>query len=152
MQVRIHTRLMSEASRRRRQELELTLQDINHEPLPGEGTLSGYRQDGGVTFMLPGGLAIHLEQGALERHVAEYRRIIERMVASSRGDGVRSFETLDYSKKLTHDEAGEFIQERLEEEAGIEAPLATCRRLFTLSFLIVTDLPEEMVTQHRTHR
>lgn len=154
MEIRIHSALVEGASRQRRQEWDLALEDLNHEPLPGEGSLTIYQNNNAATLVVSQGGHTHfieLEADALKPHLEGYRDIIQRMVAASRGDGMRSIETLDYAKKLIHDEAGEFVIEALDEGASLELDLPTGRRLFTLIFLILTDLPEAQVTNHKVH-
>ena len=91
---------------------------------------------------------IVLSESTLKPHFRDYRRVIEHLVRST-STGTRQMETLDYAKKLTHDEAGEMVQDSLEPHVTISH--AQARRLFTLIFLVASELPEPLVTKHR-HR
>jgi uncharacterized protein (UPF0262 family) len=65
----------------------------------------------------------------------------------STATGTRQMETLDYAKKLVHDDAGDTVYHAFEAHLAIDH--ATARRLFTLIFLLSNELPETMVTRHR---
>ena len=154
MRFRIDKALEKGASRTRRMEWALSLEDLNHDSSEATPLITLYeRRKGGldVVILTPGApsAVIPLTPDYLAEHFQAYAHVIGRMSSASEGDGARSFETLDYGKKLIHDEAGEAIQEALEDH--IDLPLATARRLFTLVFLILSDLPEHLVKQHRTH-
>ena len=79
----------------------------------------------------------------------EYQEVIEGIVQVGAAGGRGRYEAMDYGKKVVHDEAGELLQELLEEIT--EIPLSTARRLFTLLFLLKTELPSHMVQYHRSH-
>jgi uncharacterized protein (UPF0262 family) len=79
----------------------------------------------------------------------EYQEVIEGIVQVGTAGGRGRYEAMDYGKKVVHDEAGELLQELLEEI--VEIPLSTARRLFTLLFLLKTELPSHMVQYHRSH-
>jgi uncharacterized protein (UPF0262 family) len=65
----------------------------------------------------------------------------------------RDWESLDYAKKLVHDEAGGRIRKALRPHLveGEAVDLKLARRLFTIVFLVAQDLPAELVTRHRSH-
>ncbi len=91
---------------------------------------------------------IELGPGRMRRHFKEYREIIEQLARSTSGRyGMRDLETLDYAKKLVHDDAAETLQEAFEGAVDLDHKLA--RRLFTLVFLVSNALPEHLVTRHR---
>ena len=75
----------------------------------------------------------------------ERDEVIERIVAADSG----RFDALDYGKKIVHDEGGETLSELLEDLVKLE--LSTARHLFTLLFLLRTDLPGQVVRYHRRH-
>ena len=79
----------------------------------------------------------------------EYQEVIEGIVQVGSTGGRGRFEAMDYGKKVVHDEAGELLQELLEDIA--ELPLSTARRLFTLLFLLKTEMPAHLVQYHRSH-
>lgn len=154
MQYRIHSGLYKAADARRRKEWELALRDLNHDAPAGGPTLTVYKGKGdGVQLLLASPASdptiVELAEGDLLPHFSAYGDIIARIAHSTEGDGARSLETLDYAKKLVHDEAGEFLQEAL--EALLTLELTQARRLFTLIFLVGTHLPERLVTFHRRH-
>lgn len=80
---------------------------------------------------------------------AEYAATIERMVHVDREAPARGFETLDYAKRLVHDEAAGWLRDAM--DACLACTLDDARRLFTLLFLVGTDLPEALVRYHRRH-
>lgn len=91
---------------------------------------------------------VELGPGRMRRHFKEYREVIEQLARSTSGRyGMRDLETLDYAKKLAHDDAAETVQEAFEHVVELEHKLA--RRLFTLVFLVSNALPEDLVTRHR---
>jgi hypothetical protein len=84
----------------------------------------------------------------------EYRDIIARLARADGGAfGMRDWESLDYAKKLVHDEAGMRLRKALRPHAERIGPLElkVARRLFTLVFLVAVDLPLELVKRHRRH-
>ena len=91
-----------------------------------------------------------LDGGELSRFFDEYGATIRQMALVDRDAPVRGFEALDYAKRVVHDEAAQFIIDSLRESLKLE--LADARRLFTLVFLVGTDIPEELVKYHRFHQ
>jgi hypothetical protein len=97
------------------------------------------------------------EEGALvtlpgperDRHFADYGETIAHMVRLDREAPVRGFEALDYAKRTIHDEAAGWLIDVLRPVAVLDLPVA--RRLFTMLFLVASDLPEELVRYHRRH-
>ncbi len=164
MQFALDESLLSAYSEGRLVELNEALHDLNRSPQltpvnPIEGPLIVRLTDLG-----PSGVTLALcdENTTAERH-AEYRvlwsslrtllkdyaEVIANIVESDMNVRGSRFEALDYGKKVVHDEAGEELQELLEETVTLD--LATARRLFTLLFLLKTKLPLELVRFHRRH-
>ncbi len=84
----------------------------------------------------------------------EYRDIIARLARADGGAfGMRDWESLDYAKKLVHDDAGTRLRKALRPHSDRVGPLdlKVARRLFTLIFLVAVDLPIELVKRHRRH-
>ncbi len=157
MNVRLHPRLYDDVSPDREREWRSTLMDLamdarvaGHEDL----TLTVDRRPcGGVDVLVEqDGEVVTCEAPykLLRRHLREYRGIIEQLARSTSGMyGARDLETLDYAKKLAHDEAAETLQGLLGDAVELQHKLA--RRLFSLIFLVSSELPEDLVTRHR-HR
>lgn len=95
------------------------------------------------------GATITLAAAQLAEHFDDYGTTIRQMVHVDREAPVRGFEALDYAKRVVHDEAAAFISESLAPLVMMD--LADARRLFTLVFLVGTDIPEELVRYHRMH-
>ncbi len=152
MKYRVDPLLYDGVSPTREKEWQLALLDLNAEADGAEPTLTVTRTDSeGIDIELTGGTeprTVHLSQATLRTHFRDYRRVIEHLVRST-ATGSRQMETLDYAKKLTHDDAGEMVQEAL--EGVVTVSHAQARRLFTLVFLVASELPESLVTGHR-HR
>lgn len=138
----------------REQEWQLALTDLNADADGEEPTLTlSRRKDGGADITVTGladdatGVA-ELSKDRLRRQFRDYRHVIQQ-ISGAGAFGARQFETLDYAKKLVHDEAGEVIQEALDPFVTIDH--RTARRLFTLVFLISSALPDNLVRRHRSH-
>ncbi len=93
--------------------------------------------------------SVELDVAAVEGFFEEYSATIRQMVHVDREAPVRGFEAIDYAKRVVHDEAASFLRESLEQTVQMDLPDA--RRLFTLIFLVGTDLPEALVRYHRRH-
>lgn len=91
-----------------------------------------------------------LPPDAIGHAFTEYDTTIRQMVHVDKEAPVRGFEALDYAKRVVHDEAATVILGALEEVLAVD--LEDARRLFTLVFLVGTDLPESLVRYHRRHR
>ena len=150
MRFRIENTLYETVSDRREREWQLALTELNHEADGEPPTLMLCRRaDGGVDIhIIEDDLVgiVSLSFDMLRRHLRDYRRVIEQLVRST-ATGTRQMETLDYAKKLVHDEAGEAVTEAFTSHIALEH--STARLLFTLIFLISNELPEAMVTRHR---
>jgi len=150
MRFRIENSLYGTVSDRREREWQLALTELNYEADGEPPTLMLCRRaDGGVDIQiideeLVGIISLSFEM--LRRHFRDYRRVIEQLVRST-ATGTRQMETLDYAKKLVHDEAGDTVVEAFTSHVTLEH--STARQLFTLIFLISNELPETMVTRHR---
>lgn len=155
MKYRIDPTVLSRITSDRRRELEEALLDLEAEDDGQPPTVVvGVLPDGGLAFAVEaadGGVtAVPLPYTRVARLFREYRDVIQRLARSDLGSfGMRDFETLDYAKKLVHDEAGALLKKTLRTAASLD--LAQARRLFTLTFLLSSDLPEEVIRTHRRH-
>ena len=150
MKFRIDPTLYGTVSGQREREWQLALTELNYD-VDGEPPtiVICRRSDGGVDVRIDEANtenSISLSYELLRRHYRDYRRVIEQLVRST-ATGTKQMETLDYAKKLVHDEAGETVLDALAQHADIDHSMA--RKLFTLFFLLSNDLPEAMVTRHR---
>lgn len=155
MKFRLSADLLTNVSPAREQEWKLALIDLNADADGEEPTLTLSRPSGGgAQFAITGTSdgrdgVVELSREELRPAFRDYRRIIEQ-ISGAGAFGARQFETLDYAKKLVHDEAGELVQEALKPRVTIDH--RTGRRLFTLVFLVSEELPEVLVRQHRRHQ
>ncbi len=151
MKFRLATSLFDDVSRAREQEWRVALMDLNADADGEEPTLTlARRADGGSEVTISGtpdsdGVA-EFSRDVLRRQFRDYEHVIKQ-ISGAGAFGARQYETLDYAKKLVHDEAGEVIQETLAPFVSLDHKQA--RRLFTLVFLISSELPEVMVRRHR---
>jgi uncharacterized protein (UPF0262 family) len=159
MRFRIADRLWDGARPDREEEWRHALLDLNHEH-DGEPPILTFdrRDDGGAAVSIerePGPrVEVVLSFDLLRDPFRDYREIIQRLARSSAGAyGSREWESLDYAKKLVHDDAGLRVRKALRPHLTDSEPidLKLARRLFTLIFLIAQDLPRELVTRHRSH-
>lgn len=81
--------------------------------------------------------------------LAEYGETIRHMVRIDREAPARGFEALDYAKRVVHDEGADLLRAQLRAIVSLE--IDDARHLFTLVFLVASDLPEELVRYHRRH-
>ena len=81
--------------------------------------------------------------------VKEYEEVIEAIIQVGSSGSRDRYEAMDYGKKVIHNEAGELLQELLEDY--MELPLETARCLFTLLFLCKSTLPADLVRYHKSH-
>ena len=159
MPFQLDNALKSGASERKVRELEQALEDLNLSTFP---TLKEGRESELITLSLPSASGVLFAYGegdsavefrllwsTIRTPLKEYQEMIEGIVRVGSMGGHGRYEAMDYGKKVVHDEAGELIQELLEVEMNI--PLSTARRLFTLLFLLKTDLPGHLVQYHRSH-
>lgn len=162
LEVRIHGALWKRATTRRAGEWRHSLEELNASNAiePVDGTIEdaalelvrppddGYRirlyRDG---FDLVED--IELDRGMVQGFFDEYAATIRQLVHVDREAPVRGFEAIDYAKRVIHDEAASFLRETLDGVVRLE--LSDARRLFTLIFLVGTDLPEALVRYHRRH-
>lgn len=165
-------RLLSRCDDRRRLELESALTDLNEELADAKlvNALSDGSESARIRIVLRSPKAAtfeawtdssetalaahHLLWVALKVPMKDYQAIIQRIASGGfsvrgRGSADGKFEALDYGKRIIHDEAGEEVVEQLED--FVELDLASARRLFTLLFLIRTELPADVVRYHRAH-
>ncbi len=130
--------------------LDLNLEHDGHPPV----LTFAKGADGGVVIYVEkadGHAEVGLSFDMLRDPFRDYREIIARLARADGGAfGMRDWESLDYAKKLVHDEAGMRVRKAL--RPHLEAlDLKLARRLFTLIFLIAVDLPAELVRRHRRH-
>lgn len=92
---------------------------------------------------------VTLDAEVLDTHFRDYAQTIRHMVHVQSDAPARGFESLDYAKRVVHDEAGELMQSAL--SLMLTMTKEDARRLFTLLFLIAGDLPEHLVRFHRFH-
>ena len=166
MKFRIADELWDGTRPEREREWQHALMDLNAEHDGQEPVLTIHRRsDGGaaIGMELPGGEArvAELTFDMMRDPFREYRDIIARLARADAGSlGMRDWESLDYAKKLVHDEAGARIRKALrphfETVSAEVAPvpqidLKLARRIFTLVFLVACDMPAELVTRHRRH-
>ena len=149
MKFRLDHALYGTTSERREREWQLALTELNYEMDGEPPTLwVSRREDGRIDIRIecdpPQTISLSFE--SLKQHFRDYRRVIEQLVRST-ASGTRQFETLDYAKKLVHDDAGETVMETFSGVLDLEHTAA--RKLFTLIFLLSSELPEALVTRHR---
>lgn len=162
-EVRLHGALWKQVSPRRADEWRRALDELNsHNGIAfADGSPC---EDAAVELVCPPdgsyivrtwtdgirpGASVTLDARPLAEHFDEYGTTIRQMVHVDREAPVRGFEALDYAKRVVHDEAAAFISESL--ASLLTMDLADARRLFTLVFLVGTDIPEELVRYHRMH-
>lgn len=158
MRFRIADRLWDGVRPEREEEWKHALLDLNHEH-DGHPPILTFdrRDDGGAVIHLErpdGGSEVHLTFDLLRDPFRDYREVITRLFRADAGAfGMRDWESLDYAKKLVHDDAGMRIRKAMRPHLrdGEAIDLKLARRLFTLVFLIAQDLPAELVTRHRSH-
>lgn len=92
---------------------------------------------------------VSLDSEALDALFSDYAQTIRHMVHVEQDAPVRGYESLDYAKRVVHDEAASFIESSMGTMMTVSNEDA--RRLFTLLFLIAGDLPERLVRFHRFH-
>ncbi|MGM0576552.1 MAG: UPF0262 family protein [Myxococcota bacterium] len=156
MKFQLDPALYDNVSRHREHEWRQMLTELNLDHATGEDdetTLTLRRRpDGGTDLIVRRGddeRTVPLSMQRLNPHFRDYRHIIEQLDRSVSGVGRRDLETLDYAKKLVHDEAAEMMQDALRGVVELEHGVA--RRLFTLVFLTSNVLPDSLMTRYR-HR
>ncbi|MCB9728778.1 MAG: UPF0262 family protein [Deltaproteobacteria bacterium] len=165
MKFRLMPEVWEDAAPEREREWRQTLGELNldHGSLvrPGDAGAEepvvtlGRHPEGGLLIVvaLAGGeeSTVHLNHRRMRGAFRDYKQVIEQIARATSGAfGPRDLETLDYAKKVVHDEAAELIQEALSERVHLPHKLA--RRIFTLAFLITHDLPQEIVSHFRHPR
>ena len=159
MRFRIADQLWDGKRPDREHEWQHALLDLNHEHdgLPPIVTIDRADDGGAVIGIARGdgsGASITLPFDMLRDPFRDYREVIVRLARAGGGAfGSRDWESLDYAKKLVHDEAGARIRKALRPHLieGEVVDLKLARRLFTIVFLVAQDLPAELVTRHRSH-
>jgi uncharacterized protein (UPF0262 family) len=141
--------LLENVSTEQEREIRLALVELNTECGDTPETLTLHALgEGGIRIVLgevPAGSAeVDLLPPTLRRHLREYRHIIDQLTRA--GFGVRDMETLDYAKKLAHDDAAETVQDAVSPHVNLS--LAIARRAFTLIFLLTNELPRSQVIRH----
>ncbi len=163
LEVRLHGALWKQATPIRRHEWQRALDELNEDnALSGvairdadEASIEIVRtpDDTWHLRLMEGAYSvvdtIDLDAAEMQPHLDEYAATIRKMVHVDRDAPVRGFEALDYAKRVVHDDAGTWLSEKL---AGrVRSTHDDARRLFTLLFLLISELPEEMVRYHRVH-
>jgi hypothetical protein len=161
IEVRLHGALWKRAAEKRADEWRRALAEIN---ATNAARLVAPVEDPSLEFVRPpdGSFRVRVYASGyelVEEHVLDPARVqelfddygatIRQLVHVDREAPVRGFEAIDYAKRVIHDEAAAFLRESLQSVVLLD--LADARRLFTLVFLIGTDLPEELVRYHRRH-
>jgi hypothetical protein len=135
----------------RESECRLSLNDLNADSDGEDPTLVlAQRGDGGVDVLVERAESIgraELSHSKLAPCFRDYRHVIEQLARVGAGSGAAHLETLDYAKKLVHDEAGDLVRAAL--APLVSVPHDVARRLFTLMFLMASDLPDALVRKHR---
>ncbi|MAQ19500.1 MAG: hypothetical protein CMN30_32455 [Sandaracinus sp.] len=144
-EVRIDERTWAEAHEHRRREWEVTIRELT---TPGEAVL---REDGerldvsqtqqGVELALFDGDGKQLAEVAIPHDrlgdlVTQYVDIVREIARADAMGGLKRLEALDMAKRVTHDDAGRFLERRCR-PFGIDHP--TGRRLFTLLLALKVD-------------
>jgi len=156
---RIAEALWNGARPDREREWRQALADLNHEHDGAPPILTlDRRADGGASILIErtGGAVdeVPLACSLLRDSFRAYREVMLRLAqAGDGGLGSRDWESLDYAKKLVHDDAGVLIHKALGSHlrAGEVVDLTLARRLFTLLFLLVCDVAAELTARHRSH-
>lgn len=157
MKYRIDAALYDGVGAERLREWQETLLDLNTDDDGEPPTLTiGRLGDGGATFRVEPAdgqgeaVSVAVPHARLRGHLREYRDIITRLARADLGAfGMRDVDTLDYAKKLVHDDAGDLLRKALRPAATVSH--ATARRIFTLVFLMSSELPEAAIRSHRRH-
>ena len=144
-EVNIDERTWSEASENRRREWTQAIRELT---TPGEAVI---RDDGeaititqtqqGVELALLDGQGAPLAEvviphDALGDLITEYVDTVREIARADAMGGLKRLEALDMAKRVTHDDAGRFLERRLRPFA-IDHP--TGRRLFTLLLALKVD-------------
>ncbi len=162
-EIRLHGALWKSATQERSAEWRRTVAELNRANTIAAGSVSLGEEPALELVRLPnqtfvlrlyadGWSRSHefpFEPAEVQSFFDEYDATIRQMVHVDRQAPARGFEALDYAKRVVHDEAGAWLIQRLRPELELE--LDDARRLFTLVFLVGTDLPESLVRYHRRH-
>jgi uncharacterized protein (UPF0262 family) len=167
MEVRLHGALWRSATPDRAAEWRTALQEVNDDNRIRMRTSAAPLDDAPPSLELvqppdgpllarcaPDGVRVTqtlcLESEDLRACLREYADTIQRLAHMDREAPIRGWEALDYAKRLVHDQAADALRALL--DPALELDLIDARRLFTLFFLVATDLPESLVRYHRFHR
>lgn len=107
--------------------------------------------DGLLLVWLRSGTAVArtpVRDAALRRHLDEYESVCRRLASLDEDAGGQRLLALDMAKKLAHDDAARTLRALCEPVAPDHA---TCRRLFTLVFVLRVDTTTFGLA-HRRHR
>lgn len=163
MELRLHGALWRSASPQRREEWQRCLEEFNAANEASSESAAGGEEPSLELVRLPSRsfqvrvyrdsfervAQADLDQEALKPLIDDYATTIRQMVHVDRDAPARGFESLDYAKRVVHDEAAAYVRDALAPE--IELGERDARLLFTLIFLIAGDLPEAWVRYHRIH-
>lgn len=162
-EIRIHGALWKRAGAKRAEEWRRSLDELNadngirsqlDDPLEEPALELVRPPDGAFRFRVyQDGFElvadIELDRAGVEDLFGEYEATIRQLVHVDREAPARGFEAIDYAKRIVHDDAAAFLRESLANV--VQMDLSDARRLFTLIFLVGTDLPETLVRYHRRH-
>ena len=84
---------------------------------------------------------VQLAPTETDAFVAEYSSAIQHMLGLRSGADPQGLEAVDYAKRVIHDEAAAYMREVTRPALGMT--LEDARRLFTLVYLVASDLPDE---------
>ena len=144
-EVIIDERTWSEGNEHRRREWEVAIRELT---TPGEASL---RDDGerldvtqtqqGVELALYDGGGASLAEVSIPHDklgdlVTQYVDIVRQIARADAMGGLKRLEALDMAKRLTHDDAGRFLERRCR---AFELDHPTARRLFTLLLALKVD-------------
>ncbi len=144
-EVNIDDRTWSEASENRRREWTLTIRELT---TPGEAVIRDDAQALAITQTQQAvELVLHDGEGSVLAEVAiphdaladlitEYVDTVREIARADAMGGLKRLEALDMAKRVTHDDAGRFLERRLR---PFEIDHPTGRRLFTLLLALKVD-------------
>jgi hypothetical protein len=162
-EVRVHGSLWGAASPARAAEWRRAIAEFNADnavasdsiaPAPG-AAIELVRPPGGFFHVRIYGdpnelvATVPLEPPTVEAHFREYAETIRHLRRLDLEAPVRGIEAVDYAKRVVHDEAGDYLRKAL--RPWVTVSVDDARRLFTLLFLVGSDLPDDALGFHRRH-
>lgn len=162
MEIRLHGAVWRSADTQRREEWQRMLDELNadNQMSPKSGEAGDFSLE--VVRLPSQSFQIRILRDVFERMgevtfepermdslFRDYSTTIRQMVRMDGDSPARGFESMDYAKRVVHDEAADYVRSVLSEFLNIA--LVDARRIFTLIFLIGGDLPADLVRYHRVH-